>query len=173
MNAAARLGLALALLGSGCAPALDWREVHPGDSGVVAMFPCKPVSHARRVPLAGQLLRLELHACSASGATWALAFAEVDDPARITPVLDALRQAAAANLDGATSTIGPLQVPGATPNRSSVELRVRGRAPDGRERQERIGLFTKGLRVYQATVLAEQVDTEAAATFFGSLRVQP
>ena len=37
-----------------CSPALDWRQVRPDDAGVEAMFPCKPLSHARTVPLAGQ-----------------------------------------------------------------------------------------------------------------------
>lgn len=173
MNSAARLSLALALVGGGCAPALDWREVHPADSGVAAMFPCKPASQARKVQLGEHALRLELHVCAAGGATWALAFADVGEPAQVTPVLDALRQAAVANLDAAASSSGAFAVAGATPNRSSLQVSLSGRAPDGRERQERLGLFTKGLRVYQATVLGERIDTEAAATFFGGLRVLP
>ena len=34
-----------------CSPALDWRQVRPDDTGVEAMFPCKPLSHARTVPM--------------------------------------------------------------------------------------------------------------------------
>ena len=46
-----------------CSPSLDWREVRPLDSSVVALFPCKPSGQERRVLMAGQPVRLTLLAC--------------------------------------------------------------------------------------------------------------
>jgi hypothetical protein len=169
----ANAGLAAALLATGCAPALDWRQVQPEGSGLVMMFPCKPASHARRVTLARSVVRLELHACSTAGATWALAFADLEDPARVGPALGELRAAAAANLGASPGREEALQVPGATPNPASRRIDLEGRAPDGRRLEERLAVFSKGLRVYQATVLGEHLDPAAADTFFAGLRLPP
>jgi hypothetical protein len=163
--------VAIALVIGGCAPALDWREVRPSEAGVVLMFPCKPASHARRVRLLHAMVRLELHACTTAGATWALAFADVDEPAQVGPALDELRQAAIANLAATVGRERALQVPGATPNPASRQVDLKGRGPDGRALTERLALFAKGLRIYQATVLGERIDIEAAETFFDSLRL--
>jgi hypothetical protein len=81
-----------------CAPSLDWREVRPDDSGVLALFPCKPASHARALPLAGSTVRFVLYACAAGGATWGLGFAELGDPARVAAALTELREQAARNI---------------------------------------------------------------------------
>lgn len=172
MRRRAAAGVAAGLI-AGCAPALDWRQLQPEGSGLVTMFPCRPASHARRVMLAQAAVRLELHACSTAGATWALAFADLEDPARIGAALDELRAAAAANLGASLIREAALQVPGATPNPSSRRVDLQGRAPDGRQLQERIAVFSKGLRVYQATVLGERLDPEAADTFFAGLRLAP
>ena len=75
-----------------CAPALDWREVRPAGSGITLLFPCKPDSHARQVQLGPHSVRLELHACTAAGTTWALAFADMGDPARVGPALAGVAQ---------------------------------------------------------------------------------
>lgn len=160
------------MLGAACAPELDWREVRPADSGAVLLFPCKPASHARRVRLAGAEVRLLMYACSAAGATWALAFADVGDPAQVGAALDELGAAAASNLGAAAAPGVPVDVVGATPNPSSRRLAVDGTAPDGRKVAERLVLFTKGTRVFQATVLGERIDAQAAASFFASLRVE-
>lgn len=173
MKAQGIAGLAAAVVAAGCAPALDWRQVQPDGSGLVMMFPCRPASHARRVTLAQSVVRLELHACSTGGATWALAFADLEDPARVGPALEELRAAAAANLGAAAVREAALQVPGATPNPASRRVDLEGRAPDGRRLEERVALFSKGLRVYQAAVLGEHLDLEAADTFFAGLRLPP
>lgn len=173
MNRGATAGLAAALLTTGCTPTLDWRQVQPEGSGIVMTFPCKPASHARWVTLAQSAVRLELHACSTAGATWALAFADLEDPARIGPALSELRAAAAANIGAAPGQEEALQVPGATPNPASRRVDLHGRAPDGRRVEERIAVFSKGLRVYQATALGEHLDPTAADTFFAGLRLPP
>jgi hypothetical protein len=45
--------------------------------------------------------------------------------------------------------------------------------PDGRQVTEQVAVFTKGLRVYQATALSGKLEPEAVDTFFGNLRVAP
>lgn len=169
----AAVALLSALLGAACSPALDWRTVRPGDSGASLMFPCKPSSQTRPMPLAGAQVRLALHACRADGVTWGFAFADLDDPARVAPALAALRAAAAANLSAAPVAGVPWPVPGATPNAENRRLELSGRAPDGRALSGHVGVATRGLRVYQATALGERLDAEAVATFLGSVRLAP
>jgi hypothetical protein len=163
----------LLTLAVGCAPSLDWREVWPEGSEAVVLFPCKPSHYARRVMLAGEPVTLALSACVAADATWALAHADVVDPARVGAALEALREAAAANVAAAASSPLPLRVPGATPNPRSVRLAMGGRLPDGKAVQEQVAVFAHGTRVFQATVLSAALPSEAADTFFGSLRFGP
>lgn len=166
----APLPLVAALALTGCSPALDWREVRPRGSGATLLMPCKPDELARSVSLAGTTVRLQLAACSAGGQTWALAHADVGDPAQVTPALAELRAAAAANLDAGDGAALPLQVRGATPNRASERVQFSGKLPDGRAAHEQVAVFARGTRVFQATVLGEQLSAEAADTFFGALQ---
>ena len=156
-----------------CAPTLNWREIRPVDSGVLLLLPCKPEHHTRRVQLASAHVALALHACNAGGVTWAIAVADVGDPALVVTALEALRSAAAANLDGATAArTMPLAVNGATPNPSSTRLRLQGKLPDGKSVDEELALFAKGTRVFQATCVGASLPAPAVETFFGSLRVE-
>lgn len=166
-------GLALCAGLVGCAPALDWRDVRPEDSGLLLQMPCRPGAVERRLDLAGTPQRVVLHSCSADGLTWGLAHADVGEPARVTPALQAWRDAAAANVGAAPAAGAPLQVPGATPSPAAARLRLQGRRPDGEAVQMQLALFTRGTLVFQATVLGPQVPAEAADTFFGSLRFPP
>jgi hypothetical protein len=159
-----------ALLLAACSPALDWRELRPEDSGAVVMFPCRPASHARQVRLAGAEVRLTLHACSADEATWALAFADLADPARVGPALDELWRSAAANIAARETHELPLVVPGATPNPGAGRLALAGQRADGAPVQEQVAVFAKGTRVYQATVIAPVLPAEGLEIFFGGLK---
>jgi hypothetical protein len=163
--------LLIAVAAQGCAPTLDWREVRPPDSAAVALFPCKPASHARQVVLAGEPATLTLHACQAGGATFALGHARMADPARVGPALQELRRAAAANLDGQEMQARPFRVEGMTPHDAAVRIGVHGRRPDGRAAQEDLAVFAKGTQVYQAVVLAPRIDAEVADTYMASLRL--
>lgn len=154
-----------------CSPAQDWRELRPEDSGAVAMFPCRPTSHARRVPLAGQEVMLTLHACTAGDdVTYALAVAEIGDPARVSAALDALRNAAAGNVGAGASSPLPLAVAGATPYAGSGRIAHQGRRGDGQAVQLQVAVFAKGTRAYQATVVGAAPAAEAADTFFAGLK---
>lgn len=162
--------LTVALAGSACTPALDWREVRPEGSGALASFPCKPSSHSRTVTLAGAAMQLSLYACSAADVTYAVAVADVQDPARVRPVLEELGRAARTNIQSADSSASaPLHVQGMTPNPLAMLWRLDGRRQDGRAVQEQMALFVHGTRVFQATAIGVRLDVQALETFFGAL----
>lgn len=167
------VALALAAAGvAACSPTLDWREVRPDGSRALALFPCKPASHARRVALAGAAVEMSLHACSAGETTYALAFADLQDPARVAPALEELTRAVSTNLQtSAPAASAPLAVRGMTPNLHAASWRLAGRLPDGRAVQERAALFAHGTHVYQVTAMGVRLEPEAMETFFGALRV--
>jgi len=154
-----------------CAPALDWREVRPDDGGLTLLFPCKPARHARQMQLAGATVRLTLHACSAGGATWALALADVTEPGRVALALAELRTAAAKNLGADAGTPVEWRIDGATPNPQAGRSEFAGQLPDGKFVREQVAVFAKGTRIYQATVLGEQLEGDSLDTFFTGLRI--
>ena len=158
---------------SACSPALDWREVRPLDSQAQLLMPCKPTDQVRRVMLAGQSVRLTLHACAAGGQTWGLAVADLGDPTRVAVAMAELGASAASNIGAATARSAPIQVLGATPSPASQRLLLKGVRPDGQPLQMHVAVFTHGTRVFQASALGEQVPDEAADTFFNGLRIKP
>lgn len=158
---------------AGCSPTLDWREVRPLESQLVLLFPCKPSMQERSVPFAGQPVRLTLRACSAGGQTWGLVVADLDDPARIAPALAEFVASAASNIAGARARPAAFAVRGATPHPGSQRLLLQGKLPDGRAVSMQVAVFSHGTRVFQATVMGEQLNPQAADTFFDGLRIQP
>lgn len=163
-------GLAL----GACTPVLDWRELHPADSaGVVALMPCRAVGQQRELVLAGRLVHMTLHVCDAAGRTWALALADVADPAVVDASLVALGAAAAANVGASSAQLLPLAVSGATPQPASRRQRLVGRRPDGLPIALESAVFSRGTHVFQATVLGKTVDKGDAETFFSALRFAP
>lgn len=166
------LALPIACGAVACAPVLDWREVRPERASLVAQFPCKPASHARQLALAGVMVDMTLYACSASGATYAVGFADVGQPQRVGSALDELAAAAARNL-GAQGPLAltPLHIAGMTPNPSASRIAVTGQLRDGRRVDERVAVFAYGTRVYQATMVGPHLEPEAVETFFGALRL--
>jgi hypothetical protein len=154
-----------------CSPALDWREVRPEASGALVLFPCKPSNEARTVTLAGARVRMHVAACTAEGATWALAYADMGDPNLVAPALDSLRSASAANLAASAAVTGPMKVPGMTPNPQADRLHAAGRMPGGDPVQIDSGFFVRGTQVFQATVMGTSPAPEAVGTFFDSLKL--
>ena len=162
----------LACAVSACTPTLDWREVRPGGSGLQALFPCKPDAHARRVPLGGTSVELTLHACSAGGATYAVAFADVGQAQFVAPALAALAAAAVRNIDahGTAETL-PAHIAGMTPNAQASRQRLVGRLNDGQAVEEQVAVFARGTQVYQATMVGARLDADSIEMFFGALRL--
>lgn len=154
----------------GCSPSLDWREFMAEGSGVFATFPCRPDHHARGVRLNGATLQMEMLVCSAGEATYAIAYVDVADPARVAPLLGELRAVALANVQGVQPTLAPVQIAGMTPNPQALRMSVTGRLPDGSAVQSHSAYFAHGLRLYQATVIGPKPSAEAVQTFFGGLK---
>jgi len=153
-----------------CSPALDWREFVPEGTDVTVSFPCRPDRVARQVMLAGAAAPMQMLDCSAGAATFALAFVDVEDPARVGATLSALRQLAVGNLQGAAPQLSPLQVRGMTPNPQATRLSVSGRLPDGAAVQEHAAFFVRGRRVYQASVIGAQPPPAAVDAFITGLK---
>jgi len=157
-----------------CSPTLDWRDWRPADSGLTLTLPCKPTPQARNVQLAGQSVRMSLHACSAGGQTWALAYADMGDPRLLGPALAELRLSAAANVAASSNrALPPLVIAGATPHPESGRWALEGKLADGKSIREELAVFARGTVVFQATVLGETLPPEGVAMFFESLRAQP
>ncbi|MDQ2780684.1 MAG: hypothetical protein M3Y32_14120 [Pseudomonadota bacterium] len=165
---------ALLVLGAtGCSPALNWRDVRPGQGGVTLQFPCRPDRAERSIALAGSPVSLQLLRCEAGGLTWAFAQADVTDTARVGPSLQALRDTAMANVGAGKAEPFEQRVAGRTPV-SGVEAEVfEGHLPGGKPVQVRLVVFADGTRVHQATVFGGVVPAATAAIFFDSLRVGP
>ena len=155
----------------GCTPSLDWRELQAEGSGIVATFPCKPDRHARSIVLAAQSVRMEMLVCSVGELTFALSFADLADPGQVSATLAELQSLAVSNLGAARADRVDATVPGMTPNPNAARLRLEASQPNGTTLQEQAAFFTKGLRVYQATVLGRKVPGEAVETFFAGLRL--
>lgn len=161
----------LTVLLCACSPTLDWREVRSEGAGVVALFPCKPSNDARMVALDGNRVRMVLAACRAGDATWALAVADVAEPAKVAPALAALRAASAGNLGAAPQVLGAMRVTGMTPNPHAQRVRFDARLPGGEATTMQTGFFTRGTWVFQATVMGAGLNGEAVDTFFDGLKL--
>lgn len=155
----------------GCSPELNWREVRPEGSGVVALFPCKPSVAARAVTLAGARVQMSLATCRAEHNTYALAYADAGEPARAGPALAALRSAASANLGSPALLLGPMRVPGMTPNPLAERLSISGTLPNGETVTQVSAVFTRGTWVYQASMTGTRLSAESIATFFDSFKL--
>lgn len=156
---------------SACSPALNWRETRPPDSGLSALFPCKPDHHVRRVTLAGAELMMQLSSCTAADSVYALSRVDVGQAVRVTPVLQALREAAAENIGGPTTVKDPQPVPGMTPHPLAQRLGWSGKRADGSMIAAQAMFFTQGTQVYQATVVGTRLNAGAVDTFFAALKL--
>lgn len=153
-----------------CSPALDWREFVPEGTDISVGFPCRPDRQVRAVAVAGAKAQMQMLACDAGDATFALAFVDVADPARVGATLAALRATAASNLRDASPQNAPLSIKGMTPNEHAARVTLTGTLPDGAAVQEHAAFFTRGLRVYQATVIGAKPAPQVVETFLGGLK---
>jgi hypothetical protein len=164
--------LALAYAAAACTPTLDWRELRIDGTMLLALFPCKPSGHARNLALAGVTVEMTLTACSTGGATYAVSFADVGQPALVGKALDELAAAAARNIDAkGAPTSAPLQIEGMTPNPRAARWAIAGRRGDDQRVEEQVAVFSHGTQVFQATMVGAKLDSEAIDMFFGALRL--
>jgi len=163
---------ATALLGAGmiaCSPTFNWREVRVESTTLTAMMPCKPDTAAREVPMAGRKVSLTAMSCEAGGATFAVLFADIGEPARLGEVLAQWKTATLANLRAAAARETPFRPAGALALPQSVQVVASGQRPDGNKVESHAAYFAQGSHVYQAVIYAAQVKPEAAENFFSGL----
>lgn len=156
-----------------CTPSLDWRQFQPDGWPLQLAMPCKPFDQQRRLALAGSEVALRLLSCSADDHVFAVASADVGDPARVAPALQALAAAARANVQATVLDEQPAAVPGMTPQAAARRWRLRGQLPDARPVAEQLLVFAHGTRVFQANVIGPAADDARATPFFDALRVLP
>ena len=165
MRCAALLLTALAA----CSPALDWREVRVDEAALRAQFPCRPERRVRAVPVQGTPLRMEMVTCTADGTTYAATHFAVLDPAAVSSAMDAVKAASVANLGGPIPKTTPYQLAGMTPNPSAARLDLTGRRPDGEAVELHAVFLSRGLRIYQLSVLGKAPPPQAIDMFFAGL----
>ena len=157
--------LAVAVVTGACSPSLDWREARPADSGALLLFPCKP-EIASRPATAAAPVRMGLAQCKAAGLTFSLAWAELEDPAKIAPALRQMPAALAAKLEAKAAEVRPLQIAGMTPNPLTGQQSLTG------NRQAEVAVFTRGRIVYQAVMIGAKRNEVAWDSFVGSIRLE-
>jgi hypothetical protein len=163
-----------------CNPALNWRETRIKDTGLVAMLPCKPDEGARMVPLGGRDVSLHMAGCDAGGATFAVAYANLDGASAPEAVLAQWRTATLANMGAVASREVPLGAPpgaasSTTPGARSTGLilvTAQGRRKDGSAVAMQGAWFAKDAQVFHAVVYAERIAPETTEAFFSGLRFQ-
>ncbi len=168
----AGVGLGAVLLG--CSPALDWRQAGPEHVDLLMDFPCKPQNLSQPVLLAGKRLQMTMTGCEAAHMTFALAHADVGEPALVAPALAELHRAALGNISARVLAQRAASVHHADAGLGeAVELDLAGQAPRGAGLREHVLLFAQGTQVFQATVLARDRDykEDAARTFAGSVQL--
>ncbi len=157
-----------------CSPALDWRQAGPQGVDILLQYPCKPQSVTQAVVLAGKRLDMSMTGCEAAHMTFALAHADLGEPALVAPALAELRHDAISNIRGHVLAQQPAQVRHASSAQpDAVELDLAGQAPGGGALREHVVLFAQGTQVFQATVLAKDADyrKDAAHTFAASVQL--
>lgn len=157
-------------LAAGCSPTFNWREVRVEPTPLTAMLPCKPDQATREVPMAGRRVELTVLSCEAGGATFALLFADIGEPARLGEVLAQWNTATLANLRSSKGQATPFRPPGALDLPQSQQVVAAGQRPDGSPVESHAAYFAQGSRVFQAVIYAGRLRPEAADGFFTGLR---
>jgi len=147
--------------------------MRPADLGVQALFPCRPASLTRKVPVLQRRAEMVMHACSVGSITYAVSGVTVADVGDVAAAMEFMRDAASRNLEAGTPSVRAFDVPGMTPSSQAGRSVLVGRRPDGSSVTEHLLLFAYGARVYQASVVGGRPDETAVASFFGGLRVTP
>ena len=171
-RSATAVGLAGLMVLAGCSPTFDWREARPAD-GLTLLFPCRPGEATRVVQIAGARETMSLWSCNAGELTFAVSRVDASEPARVGPLMAALREALVANVSASAPQVVAAAVPGATEHPLAQRLVLRGQRADGTPLEVQGQFFSHGLRVFQATVVGSRLDPQVLDLFFSSLKFGP
>ena len=158
-----------------CSPTLNWRDIRPEGTALVALLPCKPDKAQKAVPLGGQPAELRMLGCEASGMTFAVAAADVGTADRVALVLTQWQKATLVNMKAAAPSAGQhdaLKVAGATSEPAPVLVTAQGQQSDGSPVSAQAAYFAQGTQVFQAVIYGKAIPPDVAQTFFGSLKFE-
>lgn len=169
-------GLAALLVLGACSPTFNWRAWPVEGTPLQAMMPCKPESASRAVPMLGTPVELHMHSCESGGLKFALAWADVGQPAQVPVAMTAWRLASLQTLKVAVASPDdpaldwPVAVAGAPGARG---VQAQGTDPQGQAVLSRTVYFARGTQVFQAAVYGPRLNAEAVEAFFGGLKLPP
>ncbi len=156
---------------NGCSPTLNWRDVRFDQAPLVALFPCKPEQGVRLVSLASKEVTMTMLGCDAGGATFTLAYADLQDATMTGAVLGQWKQATLGSMRAQAASERPFLIKGASVLPQSVHAEARGSRQDGTAVAAHAVWFAAGSLVYQAAVYADTVSPTVAETYFAGLRL--
>lgn len=160
------------LLFSGCSPTFNWRDIRTDPTPLLALFPCKPDTSERVVPLAGQAVKMTMLGCDAGGATFSLAYADMQDATLSGTVLGEWKANTLGNIRTQSPKERPFLLKGADVLPQSVQVEARGTRPDGTAVSAQAVWFAVGSQVFQAAVSTDGASPAEADTYFAGLRIQ-
>lgn len=163
----------VAWLLTACAPTFNWRTQAIGATGLNAMFPCKPETITRTVPMAGSNRQVAMRSCLAAGVTFAVAHAALDDPAQVPAVLSAWRASALAGLHADPASAASQEAPAGVPALPQLLVLHATGAMPGQKSNTLVGVwFGQGADAFAAFVMAPAVPPEVVEPFFAGLRLR-
>lgn len=137
-----------------CTPAMDWRDFRVADGAFTVLFPQKPAQSERRLPTpAGEVL-MRMYSVRIGEHVLAAGFADFTRPVDAA-LLDAMRDALAANVGGAAVVARALDVGGARGFEFSAAGTL-GRGEAAKPGVMRARLFSRGTRYFQMMSLGSQ-----------------
>lgn len=160
----------VAALGA-CSPGLNWRDVRPEGTLLVALLPCKPDQGTRVLPAGDKPLTISMMGCDAGGATFTLAHVPVRDAAEAAMVLTQWQAATLSTLRGQALSTVPLALKGSSAEPAGVQIQANGVRPDGKPVSLQAVWFASAGQVFQVAMYADRAQPAVAQAYFAGLRL--
>lgn len=162
-----------------CSPVFNWREVQLESGGLTALLPCKPDRATRDVLFGEDQVSVQMVGCQAGGATFTIAYAVARDATQAATWLSAWKTTMSTKLQAPTSIEAPVDVGGAAARPAPLELKAEGRDAAGHSVPARVWWFAQAAKsggpgevlLYQAMILGQPADVDAATAFFEGLHL--
>lgn len=156
----------------GCSPTFNWRDVHPDQAPLTALFPCKPEQSTRRVALAAKDVTMTMLTCDAGHNAFTLTIAETNDASSASAVLSQWKSATLGNMQAVTSFERRFALKGASVLPAPVQVLASGTRPDKTALTLQAVWFAAGSQVFQMAVVGNAANPAVAETYFAGLQLQ-
>ena len=154
-----------------CNPTFNWRDVRPENTRLGVLMPCKPEKAQKTVVMGGKPVELNLVACDAGGATFAVSVADVGRASDMAATLTRWQSATLANMKATPNTpVTTVKVAGLPGGAALVA--ANGQRVNGQAVSSQAVYFVQGTQVFQAVMYAAEIKPEVAETFFSSLKFE-